>query len=63
LKPNFTLNLGVRGEVSMPWYDTQGKIETIVPGEQSTQPRSAEAYNNLGLVWLDARIPQKRERH
>src|ERR1019366_6450659 len=24
-------------EVSMPWYDTQGKIETIVPGEQSTQ--------------------------
>jgi hypothetical protein len=21
----------------MPWYDTQGKIETIVPGEQSTQ--------------------------
>jgi len=35
--PNFTLNLGVRWEVSMPWYDTQGKIETIVPGEQSTQ--------------------------
>jgi len=21
----------------MPWYDTQGKIETIVPGLQSTQ--------------------------
>ena len=37
VKPNFTLNLGVRWEVSMPWYDTQGKIETIVPGEQSTQ--------------------------
>jgi hypothetical protein len=37
LKPNFTLNLGVRWEVSMPWYDTQGKIETIVPGLQSTQ--------------------------
>ena len=37
LKPNFTLNLGLRWEVSMPWYDTQGKIETIVPGEQSTQ--------------------------
>lgn len=32
-----TLNLGVRWEVSMPWYDTQGKIETIVPGLQSTQ--------------------------
>jgi hypothetical protein len=37
LKPNLTLNLGVRWDVSMPWYDTQGKIETIVPGLQSTQ--------------------------
>jgi hypothetical protein len=37
IKPNFTLNLGLRWEVSMPWYDTQGKIETIVPGLQSTQ--------------------------
>jgi Carboxypeptidase regulatory-like domain/TonB dependent receptor len=37
VKPNFTLNLGLRWEVSMPWYDTQGKIETIVPGEQSVQ--------------------------
>jgi hypothetical protein len=37
VRPNITLNLGVRWEVSMPWYDTQGKIETIVPGLQSTQ--------------------------
>ena len=37
VRPNFTLNLGLRWEVSMPWYDTQGKIETIVPGEQSKQ--------------------------
>ncbi len=35
--PNFTLNYGLRWEVSMPWYDTQDKIETIVPGVQSTQ--------------------------
>ena len=34
--PNFTLNYGLRWEVSMPWYDTQNKIETIVPGVQST---------------------------
>jgi hypothetical protein len=46
LKPNFTLNLGVRWEVSMPWYDTQGKIETIVPGEQSTQ------FPTAPLGWL-----------
>lgn len=37
VKPNLTFNLGLRWEVSMPWYDTQGKIETIVPGEQSVQ--------------------------
>ena len=34
-KPNLTLNLGVRWEVSTPWYDTQGKIQTWVPGQQS----------------------------
>jgi len=46
VKPNFTLNLGLRWEVSMPWYDTQGKIETIVPGEQSTQ------FPTAPLGWL-----------
>ena len=35
LRPNVTLNLGLRWEASMPWYDTQDKIETIVPGLQS----------------------------
>jgi hypothetical protein len=33
---NLTLNLGLRWEVSMPWYDTQGKIQTFNPGQQST---------------------------
>ncbi len=37
VKSNLTVNLGLRWEFSMPWYDTQGKIETIVPGLQSTQ--------------------------
>jgi hypothetical protein len=37
VKSNLTLNLGLRWEVSMPWYDTQGKIQTFVPGLQSTQ--------------------------
>ncbi|HWB98335.1 MAG TPA: carboxypeptidase-like regulatory domain-containing protein, partial [Bryobacteraceae bacterium] len=37
VKPNLTLNYGLRWEVNMPWYDTQDKIETIVPGLQSTQ--------------------------
>ncbi|HTU40175.1 MAG TPA: TonB-dependent receptor [Candidatus Aquilonibacter sp.] len=29
------LNYGLRWEASMPWYDIQNKIETIIPGEQS----------------------------
>lgn len=35
-RSNLTLNLGLRWEMSMPWYDTQGKIQAIVPGLQST---------------------------
>lgn len=35
-RSNLTLNLGLRWEVSMPWYDTQGKIQALVPGLQST---------------------------
>ena len=34
-KPNLTLNYGVRWDVNMPWYDWQGKTETIIKGEQS----------------------------
>ncbi len=36
ITPSLTLNLGLRWEVSMPWYDTQGKIQTFNPGQQST---------------------------
>jgi hypothetical protein len=36
VKPNLTLNLGLRWEVSMPWYDTQGKLQAFVPGQTST---------------------------
>lgn len=32
---NLTLNYGIRYEITSPWYDTQNKLETIVPGEQS----------------------------
>ena len=34
-KPNLTLNYGLRWEFSQPFYDTQGKIQVFVPGEQS----------------------------
>ncbi len=52
---NLTLNLGLRWEASMPWYDTQGKIQTWVKGQQSTVfPGSPE-----GLVYPgDKGIPK-----
>ena len=53
--PDLTLNLGLRWEVSMPWYDTQGKIQTWVKGEQSVVfPNSP-----VGLVYPgDPGIPK-----
>jgi hypothetical protein len=34
-RPSLTLNYGLRWEFSQPWYDTQNKTETIIPGVQS----------------------------
>jgi hypothetical protein len=54
VKPNLTLNLGLRWEVSMPWYDTQGELETLVPGAQSQLfPLSPKGY----LVPGDPGVP------
>ena len=36
VNPNLTVNLGVRWEFSTPWWDTQNKIVSLVPGFQST---------------------------
>lgn len=35
VKSNLTFNYGLRWEFGQPWYDTQNKIDTIVPGQQS----------------------------
>jgi len=52
---NLTLNYGLRWEVATPWYDTQNKLETVVPGEQSLSFPGAP----LGLVVpLDPEIPR-----
>jgi Carboxypeptidase regulatory-like domain len=54
-KPNLTLNLGLRWEVDTPWYDTQGKIQTWVKGQQST----VFPHSPTGLVFPgDAGIPK-----
>jgi hypothetical protein len=36
ISPRLTLNYGLRWEVSPFWWDTENKIQTIVPGLQST---------------------------
>jgi hypothetical protein len=45
-RPNLTLNYGIRYEVSTPWYDTQNKLETIVPGQQS------QVFPGAPLGWV-----------
>lgn len=43
---NLTINYGLRWEVATPWYDTQNKLETVIPGQQSLSFPGAP----LGLV-------------
>jgi hypothetical protein len=55
VRSSLTFNYGLRWEFSTPWYDTQNKIDTIVPGQQS------KVFTNAprGLVFPgDAGIPQ-----
>jgi hypothetical protein len=52
---NLVLNYGLRWEASMPWYDTQNKIETIIPGKQSVKfPGAPLGY----LVAGDPGVPR-----
>jgi len=50
-RPNLTLNLGLRWEFSQPWYDTQGKIETVLP-QNVVAAKASSLYPGapLGLV-------------
>jgi carboxypeptidase family protein len=42
---NLVLNYGLRWEASMPWYDTQNKTETIMPGKESAKfPGAPSGY-------------------
>jgi hypothetical protein len=37
IKPNITINYGLRWDVSRPWSEKYGQLETLVPGLQSTR--------------------------
>jgi hypothetical protein len=55
LTPNLTFNYGLRYEISLPWYDTQNKTETIIPGVQSVVfPTAPEGW----LVPGDPGVPR-----
>ena len=50
-----TLNYGLRWELSQPFYDTTGKIQAFVPGQQS------RIFPDAPLGWLfpgDTGIPK-----
>jgi hypothetical protein len=51
VRSSLTLNLGVRWEFSQPWYDTQGKIETVLP-QNVISGKASSLYPGapLGLV-------------
>jgi hypothetical protein len=52
---NLTLNYGLRWEVTSPWYEAQGQLETIVPGKQS------QVFPGAPLGWVfpgDTGIPK-----
>jgi hypothetical protein len=68
IKNNLTLNYGVRYEITTPWYDTQNKLETIIPGEQSVVfpgapkgwvfPGDRGVHRTLGPIHYDKFAPR-----
>ncbi len=52
-RPTLTINYGLRWEIMTPWYDTQNKLETVIPGEQSqvfpTAPKGLVVPNDPGV--------------
>ena len=55
IRPSLTLNLGLRWEFSMPWYDIYDRVETLLPGVQSTMfPTAPKGW----LVPGDPGIPR-----
>jgi len=46
VRPNLTLNYGLRWEASMPWYDSQNKIQTFLAGQQS------QIYSGAPRGWV-----------
>jgi Carboxypeptidase regulatory-like domain len=52
-RPTLTINYGLRYEIMTPWWDTQNKLETVIPGVQSrifpTAPEGLLVPNDPGV--------------
>ena len=54
LKPNLTLNYGLRWELNTPYYDTGNRLQTFRPGQATTQyPCFLSAANAAALGLKD----------
>jgi hypothetical protein len=53
VRQTLTINYGLRYEIMTPWSDTQNKLETVIPGEQSkvfpTAPRGLVVPEDPGV--------------
>jgi Carboxypeptidase regulatory-like domain/TonB-dependent Receptor Plug Domain len=46
---NLTVNYGLRWDVTQPWSDTQNRLQTFIPGQQSVRfPTAPEGWNFAG---------------
>jgi hypothetical protein len=47
--PNLTINYGLRWDVTQPWWDTQNRLQTFIPGKQSARfPGAPLGWNFAG---------------
>jgi|HubBroStandDraft_6_1064221.scaffolds.fasta_scaffold01956_4 Carboxypeptidase regulatory-like domain/TonB-dependent Receptor Plug Domain/TonB dependent receptor len=54
LKPNLTLNYGLRWELNTPYYDTGNRLQTFRPGQATTQYPCELSVANAGALGLTA---------
>ncbi len=54
LKPNLTLNYGLRWELNTPYYDTGNRLQTFRPGQATTQYPCWLSADNAAALGLTA---------
>jgi hypothetical protein len=61
LKSNLTINYGLRWDITRPWSDTKGRLQTFIPGQQSTRfPGAPTGWNFPGDSGVPSTIAHTR---